>query len=177
MTALDRDAIQAVIPHRDPFLFVDEIVELEPGVRALGRWTITGDEWFLQGHFPGNPIVPGVIMVEAAAQTAAVCALAVCQPAIARIVSVRIDRVEPFAGGASFGASGAYERVIGVAKGELDPADKRNAGIVGIERAPPVIQRDVRARAHRGDGADVVEGNVESAIARTGARHQRVRIA
>ena len=45
MTAMDRDAIQAIIPHRDPFLFVDEIVELEPGVRAHGRWTITGDEW------------------------------------------------------------------------------------------------------------------------------------
>ena len=72
---LDRAAIEAIIPHRDPFLLIDEIVELEPGVRATGRYHVRDDAWYLRGHFPGRPIMPGVLQVEALAQVGAVCGL------------------------------------------------------------------------------------------------------
>jgi 3-hydroxyacyl-[acyl-carrier-protein] dehydratase len=64
-----------VIPHRPPFLFVDEMVELEPGVSAVGKWHLTGDEWFFAGHFPDRPTLPGVLMCEAIAQVGAVAVL------------------------------------------------------------------------------------------------------
>jgi 3-hydroxyacyl-[acyl-carrier-protein] dehydratase len=72
---LDRLGIEALIPHRDPFLLIDRVTELEPGVRAVAEHTFTGTEWYQPGHFPGNPIVPGVILVESCAQTATVMAM------------------------------------------------------------------------------------------------------
>jgi 3-hydroxyacyl-[acyl-carrier-protein] dehydratase len=76
VTTLDRAGIEALIPHRDPFLFIDRVTHLEAGVRAVAEHTFTGEEWYLKGHFPGNPIVPGVILVESCAQTATVMAMA-----------------------------------------------------------------------------------------------------
>ena len=60
-----------LIAHRDPFIFVDEIIELTPGVSASTIWKLSGDEWFFAGHFPGRPTLPGVLMCEAIAQTGA----------------------------------------------------------------------------------------------------------
>lgn len=65
-----------LLPHRAPFLFVDEILELVPGERARARWRVDPEAAFFAGHFPGNPILPGVIIIEALAQTGALAALA-----------------------------------------------------------------------------------------------------
>ena len=66
----------SLLPHRAPFLFVDAITSLEPGVSASATWTLTGTEWFFAGHFPGRPTLPGVLMCEAIAQTGALAILA-----------------------------------------------------------------------------------------------------
>ena len=74
-TTLGRAEIEAILPHREPFLLIDEVLELEPGERVVARKTVRPDEWYLAGHFPGRPIMPGVLIVEAMAQTGAVAVL------------------------------------------------------------------------------------------------------
>ena len=72
---LQSQEIQKIIPHRYPFLMVDRIIELEEGKRAVGIKNVSSNEPFFQGHFPGHPIMPGVLIMEALAQVGAVLIL------------------------------------------------------------------------------------------------------
>ncbi len=75
MSLYTAQEIMDIIPHRYPFLLIDTIEELEPGTRALGRKCVSVNEPFFQGHFPGNPVMPGVLIIEALAQVGAVAML------------------------------------------------------------------------------------------------------
>lgn len=72
---LEADEIEAIIPHRYPLLLVDRVVEIDEGKRAVGIKSVTANEWFFEGHFPGRKIMPGVLIVEAMAQVAAITML------------------------------------------------------------------------------------------------------
>ena len=76
---LDAKEIQQIIPHRWPFLLVDRIIDLQSGEGAVGVKNVTVSEWFFQGHFPGQPIMPGVLIIEALAQVGAVALLSLAE--------------------------------------------------------------------------------------------------
>lgn len=77
MSLMDKEQIKSIIPHRDPFLLIDEVVELEPGKRVVAKKHLKeGESWF-KGHFPNQPVQPGVLTIEMLAQAGAVCILSV----------------------------------------------------------------------------------------------------
>jgi len=80
---IDINAILKILPHRYPFILVDRVIELDPGKHIVGIKNVTINEPFFQGHFPGFPIMPGVLIVEAMAQTWGVCVFAL-KPEIAQ---------------------------------------------------------------------------------------------
>lgn len=96
---MDREQIKKLIPHREPFLFVDSVLEMEPGTRIVASKRFEPDEDFFKGHFPGVPIVPGVIIIESLAQAGAILLYASQpeelkgkQPALVGLENVRFRR-------------------------------------------------------------------------------------
>lgn len=85
MTIYDTKAILQLLPHKPPFLLVDKIIELEPLKRIVGIKQVTINEPFFQGHFPGMPVMPGVLQIEALAQVGAILALREMDDADSRI--------------------------------------------------------------------------------------------
>ena len=121
----------SLLPHRSPFLFVDAITELTPGVSASAIWTLTGNDAFFEGHFPGRPTLPGVLMCEAIAQTGA----------LAIVSDPKFAGKLPLFGG-------------------LDSAKFRRQVVPGDTLEIAVVMEKMSARAGKGKGTAKVNGEL-----------------
>jgi len=90
---MNRDEIKKIIPHREPFLLIDEIVEVEQGKKIKAVKHVSDDEYYFKGHFPSNPIMPGVLIVETIAQAGAVLALMMPENKGKIVLFAGIDKV------------------------------------------------------------------------------------
>ena len=81
MSVMDIEAIKRMLPHRYPFLMIDRVLELEDGKRCVALKNVTGNEEYFEGHFPGNPVMPGVLIVEAMAQACGIAAFGLTKDA------------------------------------------------------------------------------------------------
>lgn len=125
-----------ILPHRDPFLFVDEITALTPGESASGIWHLSGDEAFFAGHFPGRPTLPGVLMCEAIAQVGAIAVLS----------DERYAGKLPLFGG-------------------IDKARFRRQVVPGDDLLIEVTMTRMSARAGKGEGSVTVNGELATSCA------------
>lgn len=132
---MNRSQVQQIIPHRPPFLFIDEVLELEPGTRAVGIRDIRHDEHYLTGHFPGMPIMPGVLIIEAMAQLGAVALLSLPEYQ---------GRIAYFAG---INKARFRRKVFPGERLTLEVKVKRRMGPMGIGEATASVDGEMAAEA------------------------------
>jgi len=138
---MDVRQIQAIIPHRPPFLLIDRILEVEPGVRAVGLKNVTMNEPFFAGHFPDFPVMPGVLIVEALAQVGAVAIL---------MVEANRGKIAMFAGIDNLRF-----------RGQVTPGDTLTLSVEIIRLKGPIGKGKAVASV---DGKTVVEGEIMFAL-------------
>ncbi|MCC8106712.1 MAG: 3-hydroxyacyl-ACP dehydratase FabZ [Clostridiales bacterium] len=146
---LDTKQIMEILPHRSPFLLVDRIDELEPGVRAVGHKSVTYNEPFFAGHFPQEPVMPGVLICEALAQVGAVAILSLEQYKGKIVLFGGINKAR------------FRQKVVPGDVLRLEMEVVKVKGPVGIGKATAYVERYVKQDADTNDGA---EYRVESKV-------------
>ncbi len=132
---LNIEDIEKIIPHRPPFLFIDQVEELEPGVHGVGRKCVSMNEPFFLGHFPGKPVMPGVIILEALAQTGALVMLSVEKNAGKLVYFGGMDKVK------------FRRQVVPGDVLKLDVEIIKNKGNFGVGTAIAYVEDDVAVEA------------------------------